>query len=177
MIIGPFYAYRRIHFTSENASFLWYLPVILSGRAACRIGHPAPGRGPTRLLCFIHIELRVEILWLCRLHRQESDGGTSGLLTANDKPNSRLAKTPSDLVSDRSDVSLPSDSSFAEPNKRHYCRTMLRPRPRPRPIFKQSMSGPSLSRHQVTTVAMLFALATSIFLFAFICFLPLVLAV
>jgi len=36
MIIGPFYTYRRIHFTSQNASFLWYLSVCLS---VCHVPH------------------------------------------------------------------------------------------------------------------------------------------
>jgi len=27
--VSPFYTYRRIHFTSGNASFLWYLSVII----------------------------------------------------------------------------------------------------------------------------------------------------
>jgi len=26
---GPFYTHRRIHFTSKNASYLWYLSVII----------------------------------------------------------------------------------------------------------------------------------------------------
>jgi len=30
MISGPFYTYLRIHFTSKNASFFWYLSACLS---------------------------------------------------------------------------------------------------------------------------------------------------
>jgi len=40
MITCP-YTYRRIHFTSGNASLLWYFVSIIREGAACHIGHLA----------------------------------------------------------------------------------------------------------------------------------------
>jgi len=43
MINGPFYTYHRIHFTSVNASVLWYLFVIIrEGRMSQRPSGRAP---------------------------------------------------------------------------------------------------------------------------------------
>jgi len=47
MISGPFYTYRRIHFTIRSALFLCYLPVII--REDSMSQRPV-GRAPTRLL-------------------------------------------------------------------------------------------------------------------------------
>jgi len=55
MINGLFYRYRRIYFTSGNASFLWYLSVIIRNG---RISRQPPGHVPTFSCHLLLIELQ-----------------------------------------------------------------------------------------------------------------------
>jgi len=47
MINGSFYTYRRIHFTSGNALFLWYLSLIIR---ESRVSQRPSGRAPRLLV-------------------------------------------------------------------------------------------------------------------------------
>jgi len=46
--LQQFYKYRRIHFISENASFLWYLSVVIR---EVRMSQRPPGRAPFYAFC------------------------------------------------------------------------------------------------------------------------------